>query len=161
MKIKPFILCSFFLIGAQGFSYDEYHNPVDRKTNITDEWKTAYPEKPAPKKAQRVEGTDIRLLTPENEIAKNISVETLVSFIKEMGSRANSLFADSTSDGEILLQVTLQPKPKKPAMYQMAFQGNIKQDELQKFYDILEKINPPEVKISEVSFQVHYIVHKV
>jgi len=161
MKIKPFILWSFFLINAQGFSYDEYHNPVDRKTYITDKWKTAYPENPVPKMAQKVESTDVRLLTPEYEIAKNISVETLASFIKEIGTRANSLFADSTSDGEILLQVTLQPKPKMPAMYQITFQGNIKQDELQRFYNILEKMNSPEVKISEVSFQVHYIVHKV
>ncbi|MCP4107375.1 MAG: hypothetical protein GY749_17830 [Desulfobacteraceae bacterium] len=45
---------------------DEYNNPVDGKTYVTDGWKTHYPEKPRIKDDSRIENIGIRLLGRSN-----------------------------------------------------------------------------------------------
>ena len=143
----------FLIFGSlKAIAQDEYHNPVDGKTYTTEEWKKNSPKSPADENQLRVQNVGIRLLTLESDVAKNLSVKGLSGFIRNIEVEANSAAGDTKSKGVILLQVSLEPKESPD--YKMSFQGDVSQEILQRFYDKLQALAFPIVRVSNVTFQV-------
>lgn len=135
---------------------EAYHNPVDGKTYVTDQWKEHKPVKPRPKVQKPVMNAGIRLLSTEQEIGKNLTAEQLVGYISSIEQQANLLIQEFTATGAILLQVSLSPGTQ--AEYQMSFQGEVPKQYLQKLYNELPRLTSPKVLVSNVAFQIQFNV---
>ncbi len=156
VKLRLLIGLILSMVISEVSAGEEYKNPVDGKTYVTEEWKTYHPKNPHKKTEKRVMNSGIRLLTTEDEIDRNLTVDQLAGYIKAIEEQANITIKGIESSGIVLLQASLNPGAV--AEYQMSFQGDLSQEYLQKFYDALQKLNFPKVRVSNVSFQVEFIV---
>jgi len=134
----------------------EYHNPLDGKTYVA-EWNEYLPKTPRKELKIRVEMTNVRLLTSQDEIAKNISVDDLANFIKKIEASINTSINGAKANGEILLQVSLifNAIPK----YKIGHKGNIADSVLQDIYNQLLEESYPLLKNGKVVFQIHFKVN--
>lgn len=150
------ILCMFFTC-TSAIADEVYHNSVDGKAYIADEWKTYKPDNPREMGVKKVEYSSIRLLSSDQELSVNTSTEELAEYIKVIETEANIAFRESSSDGIILLQISLTPD-KEPE-YKILYKGNIANEEMQGLYGRLINIDAIKVEVSQISFQVQLIVN--
>ncbi|MET0026743.1 MAG: hypothetical protein ABW101_03835 [Candidatus Thiodiazotropha sp.] len=149
-------ITTFSLILATQFVFaqDVYVNPVDGKSYIAD-WKTYHPEGGVKEQKGRVVNTGVRFLNTQADFEKNVTVEQLsklIGFIQHVLTKQTESYSEG---GEILLQIELSntDSPK----FKMSYQGELKQELLQKFYDSLSVIEL-KTKLSVVNCQVHFLV---
>jgi hypothetical protein len=131
-----------------------YVNPVDGKTYIAD-WKTYHPEGGVKDQKGRVVNKGVRLLSSQNDFEKNVTVEELAKLIGYIQLALTKEAESYKESGEILLQIELS-NTNNPS-FKMFYQGELKQELLQKFYDSLSVIEF-KTKVSVVNLQVYFSV---
>ncbi len=126
---------------------------------MADKWETHHPQDQVEREKMRVENIGIRLLSTQDQFAENVTVEVLGDFVKTIEAVTNTCAETYPEDGEILLQIELTKG--KNAEYSMTFQGNLNPEFLQELYDNLSPLKGPELKKSNVSFQINFKVSAI
>ena len=136
----------------------QYHNPVDGQTYVTDgTWQTHNPASPAPEPTGPVKLEGVRLLADEQTIAASVSTEALSQYIKSISGAVEAVAKDSPTAFELLLQFELTAE--KPVSVQISNQGEVPQELLQKIYEALNTLQAPAVTGNSVPFQAHYKIN--
>ncbi len=152
--MRAFTIIALTLAAQLGLAQEEYVNPADGKTYIAD-WKTYYPEGGVNEQKGRVVNTGVRLLCSQSDFEKNVTLEEvakLIGFIQLALTKEAESYKES---GEILLQIELSNTSNPD--FKMSYQGYLKQELLQKFYDSLSVIEL-KTKLSVVNLLVHFSV---
>ena len=139
---------------------DDYQNPIDGKTYSTNKWVEYNSKKPAiePQLNQHVRLESTRLLTQQQIIGKNISVDELSAFIIEIKAAAAEALKDHYG-GELMIKVTLN-KEFSP-MFEMAFLAPLTEDLMQNVYDRLVALKDYRTKHQEILFQLHLSIENI
>ncbi len=143
--------------GLDCVKYSTYHNPIDGMAYTAD-WKTYSSESEVKNANERVVTDEIRLLSPEDEFEKNTTAEELVAFIDFIDKALEISVENSKDSGSIILQVTINHR--MPPKYQIAYEGSLEQEILQKFYDEISKLSL-QTKVGSVVFQLAYTVNDI
>lgn len=141
-----------------------YVNPIDgRRYEAKSGWETYEPQPPAPQSPAPRKKDDVTnvekyvLLTSQEEMAKRISVDALVDFLKQVAQVVETHFKSLPRQAgqELYVQYDLQPGRK--AEYQMASRPGIDDKIMQQLWEKLSALNAPGVK-GQVSFQIIYTI---
>jgi hypothetical protein len=135
-------------------SQGAYKNPVDGKIYIAD-WKTYQPKGDGVAHKGRVMNAGVRLLNSQDDFEQNTTAQELAKLIGYIQENLTKQAEISSEGGEVLLQITLS-KETRP-QFKMSFQGSLKQELLQRFYDSLSAIDL-KTKKDTVTLQVHFVV---
>jgi hypothetical protein len=152
--MRTLAIITISLVTQLAIAQSEYINPVDGRTYIAD-WKTYHPEGGVKEQKGRVVNTGVRLLNTQADFEKNVTVSELaklIGFIQHVLTKEVESYKDG---GEILLQIELSNAVNP--RFKMSYQGDLKQELLQKFYDSLSVIEL-KTKVNVVNLQVHFLV---
>jgi len=135
-----------------------YENPIDGRGYVA-EWKMYLPEGGEIDQSERVVQTNnIRLLSTQQDFSENLSVEVLAEFIKATQNNIEQSITTPTERFELLIETVIS-KEKEP-QFQIASQGKVAEQQLQKIYDGLKKMNGLRSKSTDLKYQVYYTVQK-
>lgn len=153
------IIITFLVITSVALAEEiTYVNPVDGIAYRA-KWKTYSPKEGVKKPSDRlVEMKNTRLLSTQKDFADNLSVKELAEFIKATQNNIEKSI-DTPTEGFELLVDTKITKDKDPE-FEMASQGNVSKELLQKIHDGLQKMKGFRSKKADLKYQVHYIVKK-
>lgn len=154
MRILLILCLTVFSSGA--WAQEVYHNPVDGKDYVADQWETYTPEGGVRESDSRVKNAGVRLLNSQQDISKNTTASELASLIKEIEALLTKSVAESEFGGEILLQVAMHKD--KPPTYQMSYNGELQNDMLKDFYNALQQLKAVNSKESSINFLVHFVI---
>lgn len=133
-----------------------YHNPVDGKTYAAD-WESYEPKTPVAKQTGRVINSGVRLLSSQEDIDKNSTVDELANMINAIEDsllKSTEKFQMSGDiSGEVLVQVALH-KSSNPD-YKMSYHGNVPEQLLYEFSKSLSEIILFS-KETTITFQIHF-----
>jgi hypothetical protein len=134
-----------------------YQNPVDHKAYVAEGgWTTYEPDVPRTEKSnKKVKVEAIRLLTPEEDIAAQTTVEEISAFIKDAERRADESLEKSDKAFQLLVQFSCKPGGHQ---VKLVHQGDASKELLQRYYDSLRAIKKLPIKQGEVSFQLEISV---
>lgn len=137
---------------------NQYQNPVDGKTYVADGgWKDYEPQNPQsanPDAKVILEG--IRLLTDQQVIAANLTSEKLGDYVKAMTAAIEPVVQEAATPFQVMMQFKLKPNEK--ATVQIASQGEVGDDILQKVYDASVGVEAPQPTQQPVTFQATYSI---
>lgn len=149
-------MSSFELIDVSRFLSDSINRseppgPKNEKATTALAMKTYYPQGGIKKDTGRVQTENIRLISAEQEFAKNYTPQDLAAIIQAIQKVAIEEFHGVPSEGAIVLQVNLQKEafPKIDILQQ----DDINQDALQRIYTRLSRMEI-KTKKSDVSFHI-------
>lgn len=148
LTIFIFLFCSF-----QGVNAQEVHGEVELvNSNNTH---VHMPEGGIKKQTGPITVKNIQLLTHESILEKNIEINKLSDFIKQLETAIKSSYQNN-EQGELLVKIEL----KKSERFEIAIQhqGNLSQSFLQKIYDNIANVKSINTQNDSVQFQVHYLV---
>lgn len=134
-------------------SNDQYYNPVDGKTYIAEDgWHDYSPQNPQPTDPNtRVKLDNVRLLTDQTTIAANVDIGDLSNYIKAIVTVLNSATSEAQTPFQLILQFEL--KPHETVYVQIASQGEVSDDILQKVYDAILSVESPQPRQQSIAFQ--------
>lgn len=134
-------------------SSKQYQNPVDGKTYTANGgWQDYSPQNPQPAGPNaRVKLGDVRLLTDQTTIAANISSEDLSNYIKAVVSALEPVAEETQTPFQVMLQFELKPAEK--VSIQIASQGEVGNEILQKIYDTSLNVAAPQPSAQPIIFQ--------
>lgn len=138
---------------------NQYQNPVDGQTYVAKGgWQDYQPQNPQPADpAQKVALDHIRLLTDQDTVSANLSTEQLSGYIKEVTAAIVSATNDITTPFQLMLQFELKPAEK--VGLQIANQGDVNDNTLQKVYDNCLALGAPQPTSQAVAFQAMFKVN--
>lgn len=137
---------------------NQYQNPVDGKTYVADNgWKDYSPQNPQPANLDAkavLEG--VRLLTDQQTIAANLSSEQLGDYVKAVTASIEPVAQEVTTPFQVMLQFELKPNEK--ATIQIASQGEVGDDTLQKVYNASLSVEAPQPTQQPITFQATFSI---
>ncbi len=135
-----------------------FKDPVDG-TEYHADWKTYQPKDGIKERADRaVQIGSARLLSTQEEFEKNLSVKTLADFMKATHANIEFSIGIPSSNFELLVNTTLS-KDHDPA-FEIASQGEVANELLQKIHDGLSKMKGLKTKSDTIKYQTHYIIKR-
>ena len=139
------------LFPIMGFSQETaYPNPVDGRTYVAPGgWKTYEPKGGVKPSDKKVSLDGIRLLQSQDEIAARTTVEKLAAFIESARAAGDDVFSSYGKPAALLVQFTSAPGHHT---VEIASQGEIPRELLQRYYDKLETLRPLDTT-GQVRFQ--------
>lgn len=132
---------------------NQYQNPVDGKTYVANGgWRDHQPQNPQPADPNaKVKLGGIRLLTDEATVAANLSSEDLSNYIKAVVTALEPATLEAQTPFQVMLQFELKPAEK--VIIQIASQGEVGDDILQKVYDAALTVPAPQPATQPVTCQ--------
>jgi hypothetical protein len=132
-----------------------YRNPIDSKAYVA-EWRSYQPESPRAEGQTRTMVDHIRLLNEQALYERDIGIQPLAEFSKKIEAVVREVGDTSAAHYELLIEVKVSRG--LPPTFQMATQGEVRQEELQAVYAKLAKL--PDLRSSEadLTFQMHFKV---
>src|SRR5262249_13664346 len=146
------------LIATASDTSPAYHNPIDRKTYIAEAgWTRHTPASTSqPSISDSVRHQHVRLLSPQQLIAANVSLDRLTAFLKIAEAQVKTHLCSSSTSFELLVQFSLFPD--QAPQLQMAIQRAANEELLQQVYDALVAIEPLRTRERPISFQMHFLI---
>lgn len=131
----------------------QYQNPIDGKTYTANGgWQNYSPQNPQPADPNaKVKLEGVRLLNDQDTIAANLSTEDLSSYVKAVTTALEPVALEAKTPFQVMLQFELKPSEK--ATIQIASQGEVTDEILQKVYDASLSVTAPQPSAQPVSFQ--------
>ena len=116
------------------------------------------PDKPEPKPDpnQPVHFDEVRLMTPEDDIAQRTTVDGLVRFTKDVQKTAEDVLAKSKDPAKVLVEFTCTPAGHTVKIKHQP--KDIDETPLKELYEALAKIDKLPVKENTVQFQLQFTV---
>jgi hypothetical protein len=137
---------------------NQYQNPVDGKTYVADDgWKDYSPQNPQPVNPDaKVILEGVRLLTDQQTIAANLSSEQLGDYVKAVTASIEPVVQEAATSFQVMMQFELKPNEK--VVIQIASQGEVGDDTLQKVYNASLSVEAPQPTQQPISFQATYTI---
>lgn len=139
---------------------DTYHNPIENTTyKTTGEFKTyknGEEIKHLPKGEKETKLESVLLLSSEEEIEKNISIEDISKIIDKTNLIFEHLFKNSDKAGKIMVQFEIK---KKKNEIQFAVRDDLDLEIMKEFEIQVKKENYPNSKKDPIKFQLIYKVN--
>ena len=129
-----------------------YSNPIDGKTyTAPGGWTTYQPEGGVRRSKDRIQNGGVRLMTASSAVSERTTVESLAAFIERIEGTAQKTLESTVDEATILAQFTCTPGE---FTVELAHQGTISEELLNRFYKQLNLLSPLSVSSAEVVFQV-------
>lgn len=146
------IYCFAFSAFAGGTNYQ---SPVDGKS-YRSEWRTYQPTTNTP--PSRVQKQVVHMLSTQDEFSRNIDVSELADFIRKTEEAVDSFLVATNGQFELVVQTKLT-KDKKP-FFDVASQGDVSQDVLQKIYDAFARLPDYRSRKDDLKYEVQFTIAK-
>jgi hypothetical protein len=135
-----------------------YHDPVDGQTYVAPGGWTEYnplaTHWPAVRWPVRLD--HVRLLSPQDLVATNVTVEALARFLKDVETRVMAQLRSSTTAFEVQIHVNLFPD--QAPQLRMAARGDAPHEQLQQVHDALGAVEPLRTREHPISAQLHFTI---
>jgi|GEM_PF-4244510 len=125
------------------------------ESNTQPLWHVHTPKDGVKKQNGPIKVVNVRLLTQESVIEKNIKTNDLVEFIKSLEQAVNDSFKQGEK-GELLVKIELVKDSEFGFRFQ--YKGDLTHSFLKRLSDNIEKLTNLAPLNDNVSFQVHYSI---
>ena len=142
--ILMLIFCSFSIFASEA-----------ETTKVQPLWHVHTPEGGVKKQDGPIKVVNVRLLTKESVIEKNIKTIELVEFLKNLEGAVKSSFL-SSEKGDLLVRIELVKNSEFGFKFQ--YKGDLTNAFLQRVSDNIGKLKNLTPLNDSVSFQVHYTI---
>jgi len=140
----------------------KYHNPIENKTyESKNGFKTYNNGQEVTTNSEGIKESKLEkivLLSSDEELKDNSSVEDLKEFITKTNEIFNELFKDSEKSGKIMIQFEIK---KKKNIIQFAVQGNLDLEIMKEFEKQVNKEKYPNSKKKPIKIQLIYKVNSL
>ena len=153
MKTNTIILLSLFVFSP--VYGDTYKDPIDGR-EYRAEWRTYQPKDGVKESDGPVNLLSSRLLSTQQEFDNNVSLETLSEFMKATQANIEKHIGTPSTEFELLINTTLFLD--KDPEFEIASQGEVTKEQLQKIHDGLAKMKGLKTKSGALKYQAHYKV---
>jgi hypothetical protein len=135
-----------------------YRNPIDGRTYVAEGGWTQYSPQTAHRSAAPgpVRLDHVRLLSPQELVATNVTVDALTRFMKNIEAHVAAQLQDSAVSFEALIQYTLS-SDQAPQLH-MAARGDVPREQLQQLHNALTLVEPLRTREDPITFQMHFVV---
>jgi hypothetical protein len=135
----------------------EYVSPIDCQSYTAEGgWDAYQPTTPEGAPAtSKVTIKQVRLLTPEHELAARSSVRELAAFCQEVQRCAQRSIGDRDDAAELLIRMRCTPEGHD---VDVSSRGEVPQSVMQAFFEAVEQLARLPVQDGEVSFEIELTV---
>jgi hypothetical protein len=125
------------------------------ETNVQPLWHVHTPEGGVKKQDGPVKVVNVRLLTKESVIERNVKTQELIEFLQTLEQAVNKSYS-SNEKGELLVKIELVKDSEFGFRFQ--YQGDLTNAFLQRVSDNIGQLKSLSPLNDSVSFQVHYTI---